>query len=90
LKDEIVILASYNNLKDLAIFLRVNKIKCPVYILDHEQLRICDNFSNSPFYFVMDKDLNISDIYFPQSNDSIMNQMYIKNEINKIHNFSNY
>ncbi|MCF8360972.1 MAG: hypothetical protein K9H26_19645 [Prolixibacteraceae bacterium] len=61
----IIILASYKNQRDLYVTKRVNEINLPVYNIPHNSLdNIIDSY-NIPYMFIIDKDLGPHNLFIP-------------------------
>ena len=63
--DNIVILASYNTMRELALFKRVNQIRFPVYRIEDNSLGIPADKYSFPFLFITNKSLTATHLHIP-------------------------
>ena len=62
--DDIVILCSYTN-RGFILFKSRNRTKVPVYRIPEEEIKWD---VNKPFYFLLNKDMSVSNVYIPNIN----------------------
>lgn len=63
-KKNIIILTEYENLKNLIIFKRLNSLSIPIFNLQNK-FNLPIEELDSPYYFVVDKDFVIKDLFIP-------------------------
>lgn len=82
-EDNVLILSSYTNNRDLLLFKRMNQIKLPVYNIKDADLGIPAEGANSPIFFVLSKNLKISNVFLPLEYDPDLTQQYHEKIITK-------
>lgn len=60
-EDDFLILSTYNNLRDLILFRRLNQIDYDIYNIESLKLPIED--ANTPYLFVLQKDFTVSHLF---------------------------
>jgi len=63
--ENIVILASYNTMRELALFKRVNQIRFPVYRIADNSLGIPAEKYSFPYLFITNKSLTVTNFHIP-------------------------
>ena len=63
--ENIVILASYNTMRELALFKRVNQIRFPVYRIADNSLGIPADKYSFPYLFITNKSLTVTNLHIP-------------------------
>lgn len=77
-KENVVILGSYLNFKNLKIFMTVNKLDYPYYNLPSEALSYLDiEMQSSPYYFEMEKQ-KTGNIFLPEKELPELTDIYIR------------
>ncbi len=84
----VVILASYSNIRHIRYLKRINKIKWQIYNLD-EPIRINAEEYNYPYFLLINKNYEVVHTFFPEKElpeytkhflDGVKNILYIKHE----------
>lgn len=74
--NNIIILASYKNIRDLAVMLRINQIKFPFYNLNHKRLGVRAEDYNTPFIFISLGDMSGKFVFIPRKENPDMSFIY--------------
>jgi|GEM_PF-5958833 ABC-type antimicrobial peptide transport system permease subunit len=77
-KDNICIIAYYKYIRDLAVFVRNNKIECRVYLLPGNTLGTEKEEKELPHYFTLDRDFVIKNVFLPSRSSSKLYDEYFK------------
>jgi len=80
-KNNILVLASFDNQRDFYINKRVNNIDLPIYNIPLKSLdNTIENF-NIPYIFILDKDCSVSNIFLPYRDMPHLTEEYFKDII---------
>lgn len=82
-KDNILILANYENERDLYSFVRSQGIEVEVYNLNMQNLGIKAEITNDPFFFLIDEDGIIRHVFILDKKSPNANISYLNNIINR-------
>jgi hypothetical protein len=63
--EKFVILASYENLKDLLLFKKNNNIDYPIFTIFSDTLSVPIETLNFPYFFILNKDFQATNIFYP-------------------------
>ena len=74
--NNIIILAQYSNIRDLAVFIRVNDIKSPVYKINNNKLGLLIDKYDSPYLFVTNRNMIANQIFIPLKEIPNLSEMY--------------
>jgi len=75
-EDNVLIISSYTNNRDLLLFKRMNQIKLPVYNIKDANLGISAEGADSPIFFVLSNNLRVSNVFLPLEYDPILTEEY--------------
>jgi len=64
-KNNIIIVASYSNIRNLTIFKRINEISIPIYRIEQNQLCQKVESLNVPYYFLLEDEVEMRMIHIP-------------------------
>jgi len=79
--DRIILFTYYQNLRDLFLFKRLNHIRFKTYNV--KSLDIPCEELQSPYFFVLDKNLKINDSFLPSKKDTILTINYLSTIFSK-------
>jgi peroxiredoxin len=85
----VVLLCSYTNDKDLFTFKRMNKIHYPTYRIASEAFNWLAEEYNMPYFFVLEPDMTISDIFMPNRNFPEITRSYLESIKRNLMNYEN-
>ena len=74
--NNIIILASYTNIRDLSVFMRVNDNKFPVYKINNNKLGLLIDKYDSPYLFVTNRNMIANQIFLPLKEIPLLSDMY--------------
>jgi hypothetical protein len=84
IRDRILILTYYENLRDLYLFKRLNSLEFETFNI--ESLNIPFEELQFPYFFVIDENLNISDSFLPLKSDTTLTINYLFEVASKLSN----
>ena len=77
--DDIIVLSSHNTSRDFAVFKSTNRTKAPVYRVPKEEM---EWDVNAPFYFVLNKNMSVSNVHIPDIHTQYERQKTVQYLIN--------
>jgi len=75
-KEHIIIAATYDSIRDLFLFKRINNLEFPVYKLPDEGFRLPLDQANVPFLFMIDEEFQSKLVFVPEKNLPSMSEQY--------------
>jgi len=75
--ENVVILASYNTMRELALFKRVNQIRFPVYRIADNSLGIPAEKYSFPYIFMTNKSLTVTHFHIPDKDVPQLNKILL-------------
>ena len=82
-RENIIIIASYNDPKHLNLFRRINQVEAEIYNIGEGKLNIPLETANAPFLFVLDPSLITKTVFMPSKEIPEMSETYYKLIISK-------
>ncbi len=76
--DKFVVFASYENLRQLLLFKEDNHIGYPVYTIGNDSLTVPLETLTVPYFFVLDKELRATNIFYPLTSLPGLTDNYFK------------
>lgn len=77
-KEHVAILCSYRQDRDFIVFKKMNKIELPIYRIPEYTLnKVAEQYGN-PYYFLLHKNLKISNTYMPEKLFDSKNKQYLE------------
>lgn len=75
-RENILIVATYDNIRDLFLFKRVNNLELPVYKLPDEGIGLPLEKANVPFLFIIDEEFKSKLVFVPEKTLPAMSEKY--------------
>ncbi|MCQ2974602.1 MAG: hypothetical protein MJ211_07290 [Bacteroidales bacterium] len=75
-KDQVLILSQYANNRDYHNYVRINRVKLPLY--DVRDSILIDSVLEQPYMFVLDKDMVCNNFYVPYKETPNLVKQYLK------------
>ena len=81
--EKFVIIASYENLRDLLLFKKNNNIDYPIFTIDNDSLSIPLETLNFPYFFILNKKSQATNIFYPLTSSPELTDDYLEILIKK-------
>ncbi len=75
--DPVVILCSYHRERDFQIFKRINQIEFRIYQIPHDGFDWIAEHFDSPYYFILNSGMTVSDILIPNKEYPDISKQYL-------------